>query len=198
MDMNKKEELLERANFILQDGVKNRDSLFHTLVLSSLCDGEIESRVMVLREFNEKKRILRFHSDFRSNKIKELEKDNKTTVIGYDPNLKVQIRLIGETKINYHNEDTQKCWESSQAISKKCYSVNSEDIDDDKILETILSFNNESDVFVGKRIQYGFNKNNENILKENYAYSFPNSLQNEKYKIPKILYPTQYLSLIHI
>ena len=123
MDMNKKEELLERANFILQDGVKNRDSLFHTLVLSSLCDGEIESRVMVLREFNEKKRILRFHSDFRSNKIKELEKDNKTTVIGYDPNLKVQIRLIGETKINYQNEDTQKSWESSQAISKKCYSV---------------------------------------------------------------------------
>ena len=123
MDMNKKGELLERANFILQDGVKNRDSLFHTLVLSSLCDGEIESRVMVLREFNEKKRILRFHSDFRSNKIKELEKDNKTTVIGYDPNLKVQIRLIGETKINYQNEDTQKSWKSSQAISKKCYSV---------------------------------------------------------------------------
>ena len=75
---------------------------------------------------------------------------------------------------------------------KKCYSINSEDINDDKILETILSFNNESDVFVGKRIQYGFNQNNENILKENYAYSFPNSLQNEKYKIPKILYPTQY------
>ena len=123
MDMNKKEEVLKRANFILQDGVKNRDSLFHTLVLSSLCDREIESRVMVLREFNEKKRILRFHSDFRSNKIKELEKDNKTTVIGYDPNLKVQIRLIGETKINYQNEDTQKSWKSSQAISKKCYSV---------------------------------------------------------------------------
>ena len=47
----------------------------------------------------------------------------KRQVIGYDPNLKVQIRLIGETKINYQNEDTQKSWESSQAISKKCYSV---------------------------------------------------------------------------
>ena len=78
---------------------------------------------------------------------------------------------------------------------KKCYSNNSEEINDDKILETILSFNNESDVFVGKRIQYGFNQNNENILKENYAYSFPNSLQNEKYKIPKILYPTQYCTV---
>ena len=75
---------------------------------------------------------------------------------------------------------------------KKCYATNSENIDDDKILDTLLSFNNESDVFVGKRIQYGFNQNNENILKENYAYSFPNSLQNEKYKIPKILYPTQF------
>ncbi len=75
---------------------------------------------------------------------------------------------------------------------KKCYAINSEKIHDDKIIETILSFNNESDVYVGKRIQYGFNQNNENILKENYAYSFPNSLQNEKYKIPKILYPTQY------
>ena len=78
---------------------------------------------------------------------------------------------------------------------KKCYAINSEEIDDDKILETILSFNNESDVFVGKRIQYGFNQNNENILKENYAYSFPNSLQNEKFKIPKILYPTQYCTV---
>ena len=88
MDMNKKEELLERANFILQDGVKNRDSLFHTLVLSSLCDGEIESRVMVLREFNEKKRILRFHSDFRSNKIKELKKIIKQQLLAMIPILK--------------------------------------------------------------------------------------------------------------
>ncbi len=78
---------------------------------------------------------------------------------------------------------------------KKCCANNIEDINDDRILESILSFNNESDVFVGKRIQYGFNQNNENILKENYAYSFPNSLQNEKYKIPKILYPTQYCTV---
>jgi hypothetical protein len=46
-----------------------------------------------------------------------------------------------------------------------------------------------ADVFVGKRIQYGFNQSNENILKENFAYTFPNSLQNEKFKIPKVLHP---------
>ncbi len=75
---------------------------------------------------------------------------------------------------------------------KKCISSGLTKIEDQNILETLLSFNNDSDVFVGKRIQYGFNQSNENILKENYAYTFPNSLQNEKFKIPKILHPTQF------
>ncbi len=75
---------------------------------------------------------------------------------------------------------------------KKCINSGLTNIEDQNILETLLSFNNDSDVFVGKRIQYGFNKSNENILKENYAYTFPNSLQNEKFKIPKILHPTQF------
>ncbi len=75
---------------------------------------------------------------------------------------------------------------------KKCINSGITNIEDQNILETILSFNNDSDVFVGKRIQYGFDQSNENILKENYAYTFPNSLQNEKFKIPKILHPIQY------
>ena len=75
---------------------------------------------------------------------------------------------------------------------KKCISSGLTNIEDQNILETLLSFNNDSDVFVGKRIQYGFNQSNENILKENYAYTFPNSLQNKKFKIPKILHPTQF------
>ena len=75
---------------------------------------------------------------------------------------------------------------------KKCINSGLTNIEDQNILETLLSFNNDSDVFVGKRIQYGFNQSNENILKENYAYTFPNSLQNEKFKIPKILHPTQF------
>ena len=78
---------------------------------------------------------------------------------------------------------------------KKCISSGIKNIEDQNILETLLSFNNDSDVFVGKRIQYGFNQSNENILKENFAYTFPNSLQNEKFKIPKVLHPTQFSSV---
>jgi len=78
---------------------------------------------------------------------------------------------------------------------KKCISYGIANVEDQNILETLLSFNNDSDVFVGKRIQYGFNQSNENILKENFAYTFPNSLQNEKFKIPKVLHPTQFSSV---
>ena len=78
---------------------------------------------------------------------------------------------------------------------KKCVLSGLSNIEEKNILETILSFNNSSDVFVGKRIQYGFNNSNENILKENFAYTFPNSLQNEKFKIPKILHPIQFCSV---
>ena len=56
----------------LKDGVKNRDSLFHTLTLSTFDGESIDSRVMVLREFNQKERRLRFHTDARSKKIKDL------------------------------------------------------------------------------------------------------------------------------
>jgi 3-hydroxyisobutyrate dehydrogenase len=107
----------------LKDGIKNRDSLFHTPIISSLNGNEISSRVMVLRDHIASKRMIRFHSDYRSDKVQELKANKKISVIGYDPNLKTQIRLTGKAKINHKNKSSKKAWEESQAISKKCYSV---------------------------------------------------------------------------
>ena len=123
MNFNNKSEILKRANFLLKDGIKNRDSLFHTPIISSLNGEEISSRVMVLRDHVASKRLIRFHSDFRSDKVKELKGNKRISVIGYDPNLKTQIRLSGKAKINHKNKLSMKAWQESQAISKKCYSV---------------------------------------------------------------------------
>ena len=70
MNFNNKSEILKRANFLLKDGVKNRGSMFHTPVISSLNEKEISSRVMVLRDHIASKRVIRFHSDFRSDKVR--------------------------------------------------------------------------------------------------------------------------------
>tara|TARA_B100000900_G_C20514332_1_gene689386 strand:- start:654 stop:1232 length:579 start_codon:yes stop_codon:yes gene_type:complete len=123
MNFESKNEIKKKAFEVLEDGVKNRDSLFHTLTLSTF-DGEyIDSRVMVLREFNHKKRRLRFHTDARSKKIKDLDISQTSSVIGYDPAQKIQIRFKGILKSSYKNKETLEAWEKSQDISKKCYSV---------------------------------------------------------------------------
>ena len=87
-------------------------------------------------------------------------------------------------------ECLKKLYSNTDDIS----SINNDQIDD-KIINTFRSFNGRSDIFVGKRIQYAFDKNNSNITRENYAFTFPNSLQTEKFKIPKVFYPKQFCTV---
>ena len=49
---------------------------------------------MVLREFDPDKRLIRFHTDFRSVKIEQLKKDSHAAIHGYDPNLKFRYDLM--------------------------------------------------------------------------------------------------------
>ena len=82
----------------------------------------------------------------------------------------------------------------SQALNK-CDDLGLKKRDVDKIKSTVLSFDGETDIFLGKRLQYGFDKNGRNVFKENYCYTFPSSLQTKDYTVPKILYPKQYKTI---
>ena len=114
--------LLEAENLI-SDGVENSKSMFHTPVLSSFVEKTISTRTVVLREFDSKNRTLRFHTDSRSGKIEELKENSISSVHGYDPDLKVQIRLKGKTTLHIDNEISKKAWAESREMSKICYSV---------------------------------------------------------------------------
>ena len=114
--------LLEAENLI-SDGVENSKSMFHTPVLSSFVEKTISTRTVVLREFDSKNRTLRFHTDSRSGKIEELKENSISSVHGYDPDLKVQIRLKGKTSLHIDNEISKKAWAESREMSKICYSV---------------------------------------------------------------------------
>jgi hypothetical protein len=78
---------------------------------------------MVLREFNLKDRYLRFHTDYRAAKIDHFKNNNSASVLGYDPKLKIQIKLQGTISVHYNDYLTQAAWEGSTTRSKKCYSV---------------------------------------------------------------------------
>ena len=116
-------ETLQVADNILSDAVDNSKTLFHTLVVSSFDGSKISSRVMVLREFDINKRIMRFHTDYRAPKIKQFLNKSIATVVGYDPNIKVQIKLHGNINVHQNNDISQKAWEASTNRSRKCYSV---------------------------------------------------------------------------
>jgi len=122
-EYNEISQTLESANLILTNAVENAKTLFHTLAVSSIDDNQIATRVMVLREFNLKERYIRFHTDYRAAKIDHYSENNSASVLGYDPNLKIQIKLQGSMSIHYNDHVTQAAWEGSTTRSKKCYSV---------------------------------------------------------------------------
>ena len=116
-------ETLRTAELILDDAVENAKTLFHTLVLSSHDEDKIVSRVVVLREFNSKERYLRFHTDARAPKIKHFKKNSNASLLGYDPALKIQLKLQGSVDVHFNDDLTKLSWNESTTRSKKCYSV---------------------------------------------------------------------------
>ena len=107
--------------------------------------------------------------------------DQKTLLL--DSTFRLEVPLLAF-------ECLKKLYSNTDDIS----SINNDQIDD-KIIDTFRSFNGRSDIFVGKRIQYAFDENNSNTTRENYAFTFPNSLQTEKFKIPKVFYPKQFCTV---
>ena len=122
-EYNEISQTLESADLILNNAVENAKTLFHTLAVSSIDNNQIATRVMVLREFNLKERYIRFHTDYRAAKIDHYSENNSASVFGYDPNLKIQIKLQGSISVHYNDYLTQAAWEGSTTRSKKCYSV---------------------------------------------------------------------------
>lgn len=122
-EYNEISQTLESADLILNNAVENAKTLFHTLAVSSIDNNQIATRVMVLREFNLKERYIRFHTDYRAAKIYHYSENNSASVLGYDPNLKIQIKLQGSMSVHYNDYLTLAAWEGSTTRSKKCYSV---------------------------------------------------------------------------
>ena len=115
-------EIFEDIKRNLTRGVKDRKHTFHTPVFCNIDDeNSIESRVVVLREFNYPNMVLNFHTDFRSPKVSSLEKNNNSLFVFYDHKLKIQLRIKSISTINNQNIITKEIWEKTKLYSRKCY-----------------------------------------------------------------------------
>ena len=108
---------------MLNDAVTNRDSSFRIPVFICGEQKDIDGRIVVLRKSDEKNKLLQFHSDIRSDKIKKIKNNLNGSMLFYDKKEKIQLRLKVECLINYDNKITKESWSKTGHISRKCYLI---------------------------------------------------------------------------
>ena len=85
---------------MLDRGVKDRKSCFHSAVLASVNKfNNPDARTVILRGFDLKKLTISFHSDIRTNKVFQIQKNPNVTMVFYDEKKKNKIRINGIAKI---------------------------------------------------------------------------------------------------
>tara|TARA_Y200000002_G_scaffold117499_1_gene96102 strand:- start:242 stop:850 length:609 start_codon:yes stop_codon:yes gene_type:complete len=115
-------EIFEDIKRNLTRGVKDRKHTFHTPVFCNVDnENSIESRVVVLRQFDSPNMVLNFHTDFRSPKILGLQQNNNSLLVFYDHKLKIQLRIKTTSIINNQNKVTKEMWDQTKLFSRKCY-----------------------------------------------------------------------------
>ena len=106
---------------LLNLGLLDRNAPFHLPVFICGKDKNFEGRTIVLRGINKKNKNLWFHTDIRSKKINILKNNPKASFLFYDKDKKIQLRIFGNTKINYQNDITLESWKKTIHMSRQCY-----------------------------------------------------------------------------
>ncbi|MFM0095837.1 pyridoxamine 5'-phosphate oxidase family protein [Paraburkholderia nemoris] len=84
-------------------------------------DGAPAVRNVVLRRASREERSLVFHTDVRSQKVAELRKDARISIVGSDLDAGIQIRLQGIARIVEDPEETRPAWNLSRPRSLIVY-----------------------------------------------------------------------------
>ena len=119
------EEIQNKYWSMLDDAVTNRASPFRIPVFMCAHQDEIDGRIVVLRKSDRENNLLQFHTDLRSPKVDILKKNNKASLLFYDKEEKIQLRVKVECEINNQNSTTEESWKKTQHISRRCYLTDS-------------------------------------------------------------------------
>jgi pyridoxamine 5'-phosphate oxidase len=118
------DETLAEAWRLIGRGTADRRSAFHHPTVATVgLDGGPRLRTMILRGCDVAIRQLRFHTDARSEKIRELTREPRIGVHFYDPGAKVQVRLEGTAMLNATNAVADAAWAGSRVFSRQCYGI---------------------------------------------------------------------------
>ena len=102
---------LERSWRVLEEAIDDPSSPVRTPVLISVSsDGLAQGRTVVLRGINRQQRQLQIYTDVRSAKVAQLRTQPTCTLVAYQPNPMMQLRLGADATVNHNNAITHEAW----------------------------------------------------------------------------------------
>ena len=118
-------EIKNKIWLLLDDSITNRASPFRIPVFICGNQNDFDGRIVVLRKSDQSNNLVQYHSDIRSDKIDKLKKNKNASLLFYDKEEKIQVRLKIECIINHNNKITKESWLKTGHMSRKCYLVDS-------------------------------------------------------------------------
>ena len=110
-------EIKKKIWSMLDDAVTNRGSQFRIPVFVCGDQKDFDGRIVVLRKSDQSNNLLQFHSDIRSDKINKLKNNKNASMLFYDKEEKIQVRLKVECLINHNNEITKESWSKTGILN---------------------------------------------------------------------------------
>jgi len=115
---------LDNALNKLKKAVKERNDDLHLLNFVTVDDkNKPNARNVVLRDFSIENLTIRFHTDKRSSKIKDIKRNKAICLIGYDKKAKLQIKIDADAYAIEEEEILMDIWKKMYPMSRECYRV---------------------------------------------------------------------------
>lgn len=123
LPFDKLETLHRQAWQQLTNAALQADHVMHYLSLSTIDQqGQPQARFLVLRTVDPPTATLEFHTDIRSSKWAELQKNSALSVLGYDPAKRLQLRFNGRATLHGHNSThNQQAWQQLSGWTRHSY-----------------------------------------------------------------------------
>jgi pyridoxamine 5'-phosphate oxidase len=78
-------------------------------------------RTVVLRSSEPAAHWVRFHTDIRSPKVEEVRRQPRVALLGYDPNLRLQVRMDAIAAVHHKDSLAKQGWERTPPHSRASY-----------------------------------------------------------------------------
>ncbi|MEY4239878.1 MAG: hypothetical protein RL339_2479 [Pseudomonadota bacterium] len=102
----------------LTRAARDRKSPMHVPVVGT---GDGDLRMMVLRACDPDIGLLRFHTDARSTKTATIGRDGMASVLAFDAEAKIQLRLRGAARIETAGPVADAAWAAASEYARRCY-----------------------------------------------------------------------------